>query len=158
MGLFSRKKDGLCAIATGKTVAIEKVPDEVFSSKMMGDGIAIIPEEGCIYAPAKGKVTMVMEPSHHAVGIELKNGMEILIHIGLDTVELMGEGFSPIVKVGDEVEVGDELIQFDIDFLNTKNINPITMMIITNDAGKKIKAKTVDINVEKASTHIIELA
>ncbi len=157
MGLFSRKKSGLHAFANGITVAIENVPDEVFSTKMMGDGIAIIPETGCIYAPAAGKVAMVMEPSNHAVGIELDNGMEILIHIGLETVELQGEGFTPIVRVGDRVEMGDSLIQFDINFLKEKEINPITMLVITDSGNKKIKEKYSDINVKNTESLIISL-
>ncbi len=158
MGLFSKKKEGLFAFANGRTVDITNVPDEVFSTKMMGDGIAIIPEDGTIYAPCKGEVTMVMAPSNHAVGIELKNGMEILIHTGLETVTLMGEGFTPIVKVGDKVDVGDVLLNFDLDFIKEKGLDPITMMVITNMADKKIKDKTVDEAVSKGSSKIIELA
>ena len=79
MGFFKKKTKALYAMANGHSVAIEDVPDEVFATKMMGDGIAIQPKEGKIYAPCNGKVTMVMDNTKHAVGIENEDGMEILI-------------------------------------------------------------------------------
>ena len=88
MGFCKKKTKALYAMANGQSIAIEDVPDEVFATKMMGDGIAIQPKEGKIYAPCNGKVTMVMDNTKHAVGIENEDGMEILIHVGLDTVNL----------------------------------------------------------------------
>lgn len=144
------------AMAIGKTIAIEQVPDEVFSSKMMGDGIAIIPEIGKIYAPCNGKVTLVMEPSHHAIGIECVDGLEILIHVGLDTVELLGEGFHPIVKVGDEIETGEELLDFDIDLLKAKGINLITMLVVVDNKGKQLLNHVIDQTVKQSDGFIVE--
>ena len=87
--LFKKKEKQnkvLSSMANGKSVAIEDVPDEVFSTKMMGDGIAVIPDDGKIYAPCNGKISMVMDNTKHALGIETEDGMELLIHVGLDTV------------------------------------------------------------------------
>ena len=85
--LFKKKEKQnkvLSSMANGKSVAIEDVPDEVFSTKMMGDGIAVIPDDGKIYAPCNGKISMVMDNTKHALGIETEDGMELLIHVGLD--------------------------------------------------------------------------
>lgn len=136
--LFKKKKvenKVLSSMANGKSVAIEEVPDEVFSTKMMGEGIAVIPNEGKIYAPCDGKVSMVMDNTKHAVGIETKDGVEILIHVGLDTVNLMGEGFNVHVSTGDQVEVGELVISYDKEVLNAKGISDITMLVVV-DAGE----------------------
>lgn len=141
----------LYSMANGKSVAIEEVPDEVFSRKMMGEGIAVIPDEGKIYAPCNGKISMVMDNTKHAVGIETDDGIEILIHVGLDTVDLMGEGFQTHVFAGDNVEVGQLLISYDKDNLNSKGINDITMMVIVDDNDHEF----IKFNVNE-SVHIIE--
>lgn len=135
MGFFKKKNKCLYAMANGKTVAIEEVPDEVFSTKMMGEGIAIIPNEGNIYAPCNGTVSMVMDNSKHAVGIENEDGVEVLIHVGLDTVNLLGEGFETHVQVGDVVDNGDLLISFDKETLNKQGLSDITMMVIVEPNG-----------------------
>ncbi|MEG0453025.1 MAG: PTS glucose transporter subunit IIA [Coprobacillus sp.] len=138
MGLFSKKTKAFYAMANGTSVAIEEVPDEVFSTKMMGEGIAIKPNEGKIYAPCAGKVTMLMDNTKHAVGIENEDGIEVLIHVGLDTVNLMGEGLQAHVEVGDELEVGDLLISYDKDKLTSEGINDITMLVVVSDNNHKM--------------------
>ena len=95
------------AYLTGKVIPIEEVNDGVFSAKIMGDGIAIIPENEVLTAPADGEITVVMDGSFHAVGMRLDNGVELLLHIGVDTVGMNGEGFKPYVTVGDKVKTGD---------------------------------------------------
>lgn len=136
MGLFKKKKPkAFYAMVNGKTLPIEEVPDEVFSTKMMGEGIAIMPADGNVYAPCNGKITMVMDSSKHAIGVENEEGVEVLIHVGLDTVNLMGEGFATHVKVGDAVEVGDLLITFDQEGLKEKGISDMTMMVIVEANG-----------------------
>lgn len=134
MKLFSRKKKTkvIYAFANGKTVAIEDVPDEVFATKMMGDGIAIAPNAGEIYAPVKGQIKMVMENSKHAVGIINEDGLEILIHVGLDTINCNGKGFEIHVQVGDKIKPGDLLITYDKERLNSEGINDITMLVLTD--------------------------
>lgn len=87
---------------TGKTIPLTEVPDPVFSTKMMGDGIAIIPSEGKIYSPVDGEITMIAA-TKHAYGIKADNGLELLIHFGLETVALNGEGFTVHVQAGDKI-------------------------------------------------------
>lgn len=126
------KSPSLKAFATGELVSIENVPDEAFASRAMGDGVAIIPTEKYITAPANGLIMMVMEETGHALGLKLDTDMEILIHIGIDTVNMKGEGFKVLVKAGDEVKVGDKLVEIDIDKIKQAGYNPITIMIATN--------------------------
>lgn len=119
------------APVNGTIVPLEEVPDPVFSQKMMGEGVAMIPSEGKVLSPVNGKVVQVPD-TKHAVGIESEDGMEILIHIGLDTVELKGEGFTPKVSVGDQVSVGDLLMEFDLDYIRNNAKDVITPIVITN--------------------------
>lgn len=157
MKFFSKKKNkAIYAFANGKTVAIEDVPDEVFATKMMGDGIAIIPLCGKIYAPVSGTIKMVMETSKHAVGIVNEDGIELLIHVGLDTVNLEGQGFNTHVQVGDRVKPGDLLISYDKDYLNNKGINDITMLVLTDPKDYKYTEFHTNIDVKIVESPIIE--
>lgn len=121
----------LTAPLSGRLVPIEQVPDPVFAQKMVGDGVSIDPISQSLLAPCDGEVIQ-LHPSHHAITIKTANQLEILIHIGLDTVTLRGQGFTPKVKVGDRVRVGDRLIDFDADYvaLNAKSL--LTQIVITN--------------------------
>lgn len=134
--MFKKKKD-LKAICNGKCIPLENINDEVFSSKMMGDGIGIIPTSTTVVSPVKGKVTMIMEESKHALSILSEDGVELLIHIGLDSVKLNGEGFKLLTKVDEEVNVGTPLIEFNIELLKENNIDSTIMLIITNDVEIK---------------------
>lgn len=122
----------LKAFANGKIIPITDVKDEVFSSKMMGDGIAIQPSEDLIISPCSGTVSMVMADSKHAVGITLNDGKEILIHAGLDTVRLNGEGFELFVKEGDIVSMGDPLLSFDRKNVEKNGLDTTCVLVITN--------------------------
>lgn len=115
----------------GRAEELSNVPDPVFSSKMMGDGIAILPREGVLYSPVNGVISHVF-PTKHAVGIVTDEGLEILLHIGVDTVNLMGEGFECFVMENQRVNVGDKLISFDINSIQNKVKSIITPMLITN--------------------------
>lgn len=128
----------LKAFLSGRVVPMEQVPDPVFASKTLGDGIAIEPEDSVLTAPADGTVSVVMEGSFHACGITLDNGMEILLHIGLDTVDMNGDGFTPYVTAGDRVAAGDRLIGFDLEKIQAAGHPAITMLVVTNpgDAGQ----------------------
>jgi glucose-specific phosphotransferase system IIA component len=117
---------------SGKVLHISKTPDDVFSQKMLGDGVAIEPTEGMVYSPVDGEITQIFLPSKHAVGITSKDGLEILIHIGLETVKMNGEGFEALVKQGDKVKEGQELIRFDIQKIKEKAKSTITPILITN--------------------------
>lgn len=120
------------AFLTGEVIPIEDVKDGVFSEKIMGDGIAIIPEDEMLVAPADGEITVVMEGSYHAVGMKLENGVEILLHIGIDTVGMNGEGFKSYVNMGDKVKTGDKLISFSKSGIAARGLRDVTMLIITN--------------------------
>ncbi|MDO4622584.1 MAG: PTS system trehalose-specific EIIBC component [Eubacteriales bacterium] len=129
------------APVSGKAITLEEVNDGVFSSGALGEGLAVIPEEGTVYAPADAEVSTVIEGSNHAVGLTLSNGLEILIHIGIDTVAMNGEGFTCFVKEGDKVKAGDRLIDFDRQKIKAAGY-PDTVIIVmteTNDLETKIE-------------------
>lgn len=120
----------LYAPVKGVIKPIELVDDMVFSSKMMGDGIAIEPIDGKIYSPVDGKISVVF-PTGHVVGIESDSGMRVILHIGIDTVELNGEGFQSYVHVGDKVHAGSFIMKINLHTI-TKNYQATTMMVIEN--------------------------
>ncbi len=133
----------LAAFMDGKTVDITEVPDQVFASKALGDGIAIVPSGNTLYAPADATVTVTMDESNHAVGLTLENNVEVLLHIGLDTVDMKGDGFTCFVKMGDKVRKGQKLITFDPAKIRAKGHDTITMMVLTDEAGfENISYKT----------------
>lgn len=121
----------LTAPLSGLLLPIERVPDPVFAQKMVGDGISIDPLDQCLRAPCNGRI-MQLHPAGHAVTIATSQGIEVLMHIGLDTVALKGAGFTPRVKVGDTVKVGEALIEFDADFIATHAKSLLTQIVITN--------------------------
>ncbi|HEY9644541.1 MAG TPA: phosphoenolpyruvate--protein phosphotransferase [Coleofasciculaceae cyanobacterium] len=121
----------LMAPLSGRLVKIESVPDPVFAEKMVGDGISIDPVSQSLIAPCDGVVIQI-HPSCHAVTLKSPEGVEVLMHIGLDTVMLRGEGFTSHVKVGDRVRVGDPLIDFDADYVATHARSLLTQIVITN--------------------------
>lgn len=125
------KQEVIYAPLTGKVSQLDQVPDPTFSEKMMGDGLAIEPADGNVVAPIAGEVVQIF-PTKHAVGLKSKSGIEVLIHIGLETVSLDGEGFEAHVKQGDQVKVGDPLVTFDLDFIKEKAASSITPIVITN--------------------------
>lgn len=136
--LFKKKKETeeleIFAPLNGKIVALEDVPDPVFSQKMMGEGIAIMPTDGKVYAPVDSKVIHVIH-SKHAIGLLAKDGSEILIHVGLETVNLKGEGFTLHVEQDQEVKKGDLLIEFDLAYVKEHADSTITPIVITNSQG-----------------------
>lgn len=115
---------------TGEVTPLSEVPDQVFSEKMMGDGIAIKPSQGEVRAPFNGKIQMIF-PTKHAIGLVSDSGLELLIHIGLDTVKLNGEGFTLHVEEDQEVKQGDLLINFDLDYIRNHAKSDITPIIVT---------------------------
>ena len=128
------KVESLTAFLSGKVIAISEVPDQVFSQKVLGDGLAIEPTDSTLLAPADGVVSVVMEGSNHACGMRLANGMEILMHIGLDTVDMNGDGFTAHIKEGDTVKAGDRLISFDPAKIKAAGHPATTMLVITEEA------------------------
>lgn len=115
----------------GEVSALTSVSDEVFSSLTMGNGIAINPVKGEIKAPVDGVITTFF-PTGHAIGIQGNNGAEILIHVGMDTVSLKGEGFEPLVREGDRVKKGQLLLKFDMDVIKVHNLSVVTPVVVTN--------------------------
>lgn len=115
----------------GAIKPLTQVADAVFSSQAIGQGIAIVPTEGKVYSPANGTVTALFSTGH-AIGITTDQGAEIIIHIGMDTVQLDGKGFTPVVQQGDSVRTGDLLIEFDIDFIRESGYSLDTPVVITN--------------------------
>ena len=148
-------KKSIFAPMSGTVVPLEQVPDEVFSKKLLGDGVAILPKEGKIYAPVDGEVATVAE-TLHAYGFLSKEGMEILIHVGLETVHLKGEGFISHVKAGDSVVRGDLIAEVDLDFLKSRDISAITPVVICNGA-EDLDLQTADGEVTAGQDTLIVL-
>lgn len=129
----------LSAFVSGKVLDITEVPDQVFSQKVLGDGVAMEPTDSTLLAPADGKITVVNEGTYHACGILLDSGAEILLHIGLDTVDMKGEGFTAFVKEGQRVKRGDQLIAFDPEKIKAAGHPLTTMLVVTDDAGQALR-------------------
>ncbi|CAG9610936.1 PTS system glucose-specific EIICBA component [Bacillus rhizoplanae] len=140
----------------GKILPITEVPDQVFSGKMMGDGFAIEPTEGTVVSPVNGEIVNVF-PTKHAIGIQSEGGKEILIHFGIDTVKLNGEGFEALVSQGDKVTQGQPLLKVDIAFVKENAPSIITPIVFTNlQEGQKVEIKKQD-NVQKGETNVIDI-
>ena len=139
----------------GKTLPLEDMPDEVFSQHIMGDGLAIEPSEGIVVAPADAEVSAVMEESRHACGLTLSNGLELLIHVGIDTVEMNGDGFELFVKEGDQVHTGDPLIRFDMDKIRAAGHPTMTAVIVTDEGEAKNLQYLTGTQAEAGKTPVI---
>jgi len=132
-GLFKKKKKQVVVSpADGDIVELISVPDQVFSEKMAGDGIAIIPRSNTFVAPISGIVTKIFT-TNHAYSIKAKNGLEVLVHIGLDTVALKGEGFKRLVEEGATVSVGKPIISADLEFIKAKEKDTITPIVFNHE-------------------------
>ncbi len=127
----------LKAVLSGQVIPIEEVEDTVFSQKIMGDGVAVKPEDTLVKAPADAVVSVVMKESAHACGLTLANGLEILIHVGIDTVDMNGDGFQLFVEEGQKVRMGDPLIQFDPEKIRAAGHTATTMMIVTGEGNAR---------------------
>lgn len=150
---FLKKEEPFKVVACvdGKCINIADVPDQVFSQKMMGDGFAIVPSSDTIVSPVNGTIETIF-PTKHALGIKAKDDIEIIVHIGIDTVNFNGEGFTSLVKQGSKVKAGQPLVKLDISTLKSKNANLVTMVIFTagydkvivlDNFGKEVKAGDV---------------
>jgi len=121
----------LTAACSGEIIKLEDVADEAFSSGVLGSGFAIIPNGKDFYSPVDGKIANAHDEGH-AYLISARNGIELLIHIGIDTVELEGEYFSPVVKAGMSVSQGDKLVYADTEKILSRGYDPVTAVVITN--------------------------
>jgi glucose-specific phosphotransferase system IIA component len=140
MRLLKTKKIVMMKYASGEVRDIVEVKDKIFSEKMLGDGCFIIPNEKItkVKSPIKGKVTMIFE-TKHAVGIKTKNGIECLIHYGIDTVNLKGEGFKILVKVGDNVNFNNVIMKVDNEVIKSAGYENPIIVVFTDLNGYKIK-------------------
>ncbi|WP_077319851.1 glucose-specific PTS transporter subunit IIBC [Virgibacillus proomii] len=149
-------EDRIVSPMTGELLPITEVPDQVFSGKMMGDGFAIKPDEGLVVSPVNGKVVNVF-PTKHAIGLKSEGGKEILIHVGIDTVNLKGEGFETLIEEGDQVEAGQPLLKADLEFIQRKGMPIITPIVFTNlKEGQQISIEKSG-TVVRAEKDIIKL-
>lgn len=121
----------VCAFANGKKIRMEEVKDETFAQKVLGDGYAIIPEEGKVYAPTDAKIDSIFD-TKHALGLIGNDGTEMLIHIGIDTVKLNGQFFTAHVQAGDKVKAGELLVSFDVEQIEAAGYDPVILLIFTN--------------------------
>lgn len=125
---------------------LENVNDVAFAQKLIGDGIAVVPKESNIVSPIDGEVAMVF-PTGHAIGLKTNEGVEILIHVGIDTVELEGKGFKVFVKQGDKVKVGDKLLKVNLEEVINEGYEVDTMVLVTNIADYKKVVQVSEKNV-----------
>lgn len=133
----------LHAPVNGKIVPLEEVPDPVFGEKMMGEGIAVFPSNETIVAPFDGEIIQVPD-TKHAIGLKDKHGNEVLIHIGLETVELKGEGFTMKVQAGDNVSLGQPLMEIDLEYLRNNAKDIITPIVVTNSSNSEHNYQPTD--------------
>ncbi|MCR2045204.1 PTS sugar transporter subunit IIA [Anaerosalibacter massiliensis] len=156
LGFFKKNKIiEIISPATGRIIPIEEVEDETFAKKRTGDGIAVELTDGKIIAPFDGEI-ISMYNANHCLVIRSEDGIELLIHIGIDTIKLKGEGFKKYVELNDKVNKGDTILEADIDLLKSKNKSVVTPIIITNrrriDSIEKMKG-----NVEKGKDKIMNI-
>ena len=128
----------LYAPMKGEVLDVSKSADPAFASKAMGEGVAINPSEGVIYAPADGTISLIF-PTKHAMGITLNSGIELLIHAGIDTVKMEGKGFETFVETGAKVKKGDKLLSFDMDLVKEKGYQTQTMFLVADAKGKEVE-------------------
>lgn len=127
---------------SGKLVSLKDVPDPVFAEKMLGDGIAILPTEGIVSSPVDGNIA-ALPSTGHACGIITKSGLELLIHVGIDTVEMQGKGFEALAQRGDTVRTGQTIIEFDLNEIERAGKSPISPVIATNGRIKMLATDSV---------------
>lgn len=140
-----KKKYELVSPVTGRAIPITEIDDPVFKDKVLGDGVALIPVEDDIYAPCNGKIVQVAH-TYHAICIESEDGLELLLHLGMDTVKLEGEGFTCHVKTDQSISKGDKLITMNRAFVQEKGYKIDSPFIITNlDAVKDLEFVTGDV-------------
>jgi sugar PTS system EIIA component len=148
--------EDVVAPLAGAIKPLEEVPDPVFAQKMMGDGIAIEPTDGEVVAPVDGEVVQVF-PTKHAVGLRSEAGVELLIHVGLETVSMSGEGFTAHVKAGDRVKKGQRLLTVDFGLVQQKAKSTITPIIVTNGDIVASLEKTSETTAVKGETVLFRI-
>lgn len=145
---------GMKAFLTGNVIPLKEVGDGVFSEGIMGEGFAIQPESDTLLAPVDAEVTVLMEDSRHAVGLTMANGMEILLHIGIDTVDMQGDGFTYLVSQGQKVKTGDPLIRFDRAKIKAAGHPDVTVCVITETGDADAMKFKTGIHAEAGKTGV----
>jgi len=153
-GLFKRKVRHICAPVDGRVVDITEVPDEVFAQKLAGDGVAIEPAGELICAPVSGKVVKLFETGHAFI-IRSDKALEVLVHIGIDTVALQGKGFETLVEEGAEVEVGTPIVRVDLAYLKQEGKSVMTPVLIGEESEYKEIVKRL--RIVKQGDEIMEV-
>lgn len=155
--LFKKKKIEIGSPCKGKTISLKEVNDPTFAEEMMGKGVAVKPEENKIYSPVDGTITVAF-PTLHALGLQTETGVEILLHVGIDTVNLKGEGFTSHVKQGEAVKKGDLLLEANLDTIKKAGYDDTIMVVITNTpsfrsidpiTSKEVNVKDTILELEK---------
>ena len=133
LNFFKKKNDpeAIYSPVNGQCILLENVPDQMFAQKLMGEGAGFTFEEDTVYAPCDGEIMMIAH-TKYAIGIKSKNGAEILVHIGLDTVELNGKGFEVLIQSGQKIKAHSPMIKINRMLMSEKNINLTTPLVITN--------------------------
>ncbi|SHJ45274.1 PTS system IIA component, Glc family (TC 4.A.1) [Clostridium cavendishii DSM 21758] len=151
---FFKKDLRLLAPIAGKTIDLSQVPDAVFAQKMAGDGVAIDTTGDIVVAPTDGELSLIFK-TNHAFAMTLEGGVELLVHIGIDTVTLEGEGFERLIEPGVHVKAGTPILKINRDLINSKGLSLITPVLITNmDSVKDINPK-VGVTVNEGSDVIM---
>lgn len=146
--LFNNKKLKVAAVTSGNLIELSNVSDEVFAKKMMGEGFAIEPTSEQIVAPFDGKIAFVF-PTKHAIGLKSNQGIEVLIHVGIDTVKLQGECFEAFVTEGQSVKAGEKLLTVDFDGIRKHGYQATTMIVVTS-------GQTQDITYVKLTGDVVQ--
>ena len=142
------------AFLTGKVIPLKEVNDGVFSEGVMGDGFAIVPENETLYSPVDAEVSVLMEGSRHAVGLTMANGMEVLLHIGIDTVDMNGDGFEYLVSQGQKVKAGTPMVRFSREKIKAAGHPDVTVCIVTEEGGAKNIQFTTGIQAKAGETQV----
>jgi PTS system glucose-specific IIA component len=153
-GFLKRKVREIKAPVVGQVVALESVKDDVFSQKLVGDGVAIIPMSDVFTAPIEGKITKIFS-TNHAYSIKSTKDLEVMVHIGLETVALEGKGFERLANEGDEVKAGDPIIRVDLAYIREHAKDIITPVIISEESD--VKSIDKRLNIVKSQDIIMEV-
>lgn len=143
-GFLKRKERDIASPVDGQIVALESVEDEVFSQKLVGDGVAVLPVSNIFSAPIKGTISKIFS-TNHAYSIKSDKDLEVMVHIGLDTVALEGEGFVRLLEEGTKVEVGDAIIKADLTYIKEQSKDIITPIVILESSDVNEVKKLFDI-------------
>lgn len=152
---FRKKSKKIYSPICGTIIPLEEVNDPVFSKKMMGDGLAILPKENLVVAPCDGKISALVE-TNHAIGITTEEGIELIIHIGLETTNLHGNYFKPLIHQDEKVKKGQSLIEFDREKLSHEGYDTIVILVVPNTNKKRLNKLEIA-EVDNLQTPIIEL-